>query len=340
MTKPSVDPEMDIELAEYLRFCRQDKGIMSPGHPRPAKRLLAAVGIDSTLPTNELLSRWITRLKSGTNRMQQIAPEEARLVELALNFSSQPGKWLARAQTEADSRGESRRTIVRRCDASLNLLAATILAQDPPEDGPEEKVAIARLRAIIEKREQLRIIKFDVEVRVSHDHVRVLEVVEVESQSPDAQFYVVAKTLPYKDSKVETKTLWGAKMLSVEQPNKHWLVELLEFPDPLPTAKRHRFSVLHYARAMAPMWTASSFHDADELTVRVWYEDQKPRPNWLVKDFPSGLLRGDDIEPIIEEHATELEVDRFGSVAYRFADMRPGRSYGLAWTSRERHDES
>ena len=216
----------------------------------------------------------------------------------------------------------------------MKLLTTRLTASQAPEEEPaEEKVALARLKRILDRRDELRVERFEVTIRVYADHVQVHEVVEVLSQTPDAQFYVVGKTLPYRSSKVQTSALEGARILEVEQPNEHWLLELLEFPEPIPVGESYRFAVLHDTEDMAPMWTATSHHDMDTLSVRVWYADLTPRSTWLIDDFPPNLLRGDDITPILEEHAQRLTVDRFGNAHHTFADFNRGRSYGIAWTN-------
>lgn len=327
--------QADEALFDYLKSVRQGYGLARLDRLTEIPRYVVdLLGIDRGLSSDRKAAALLVLISKELRALELNDGRTAGYARLGLNLSGDDALWLARAQARAERDRESRKTVERRVNDALRLVAVNLAARKATSEAPaEEKVALARLKRILDRREELKVVRFDVTVRVYADHVQVHEVIEVVSQSPEANYYVVAKTLPYRSSKVTTTVLEGARMLDVEQPNPHWLLELLEFPDPIPLGETHRFAVLHDAEAMAPMWTASAQHPMDSLTVRVWYVDEEPRATWLIDDFPSNLLRGDDIAPILERHAQPMAVDRFGNASHTFTDFVRDRTYGLGWTS-------
>ncbi|WP_116449507.1 hypothetical protein [Blastococcus litoris] len=328
----------DEELVAFLKEVRKGLGLARPDSlPDLPSTVLDQLRIDPDLPAERRIHQFISLVSRELNRMGHEHVAMTSYARLGLNLGGSSQQWTDRVNARADSDLVHARTVIRKVNAAFTMLAARLAASNAPviEDAKHEKVALARLKRIVDRRGELKVVRWDVTVRVFAEHVQVHEVIEVLSQSPDAQYYVVGKTLPYKTSRVQTEVLEGAELLEVEQPNAHWLLELLCMPEPIPPGETHRFTVLHDTVGMAPMWTATGHHDMDEMNVRVWYADRVQRPTWLIEDFPPGLLRGDDIRPILREHAVETEVDRLGNAAHRFTDLKRDRTYGLAWTDRE-----
>ena len=325
--------EADAALLRYLKALRQGRGLSGrQSHPPLPLDVARVLNINTRLSHDERLAEVMTKVARSLRQLDRTDREQAHYARMAFNLTGTATNWLARVQSHAESSGRSRRTIIRKVDAALLLLTVTMTAAaSDVRDEPHETVALARLKDILARKKEIRIVRFSVSIRVFSDHVEVHETVEVESQAPAAEFYVIGKTLPYPTSRVTTTVLEGAEMLAVEQPNEHWLLELLAFPQPLSQGTRHRFAVLHDARGMAPMWTATTMHDADAVRVNVSYVDKVKRPVWLIDSFPPKLLNGNSIDAIVREHATELPVDRLGGASHTFVDLQPEKSYGLAW---------
>ena len=297
--------------------------------------VLEALRIDPESPRLRQSAAFLATTARALRAMERTSPSDANYARVGLNLSSTPIQWLDRAQQEADRTGQSQRTVIRHVDAAMLLLAGNLTAvvEATQEDQAVETVALARMKEILNRRQEVRIQSFDVTVRVWPDRVDVHEIVEIIALTEGAEYYVVGKTLPYARSKVSTDVLEGAELLNAAQPNPHWLLELLRLSKPLKVGEAHRFAVLHHTIDMAPMWTATNLHEAEELTVRVWYSDRKSRPTYLINEFPPNLLRGDDITSVVEEHAQRLNIDRSGTVSHTFHKLRRDHSYGLAWTS-------
>jgi hypothetical protein len=267
------------------------------------------------------------------NELAEDHPDEHALLMVALNFEKQQAKWLERAKRAAQGVPSSVKTYIRKTDSAFDMLAATMAARavqtlnSPPL---AEKVKLARLKEIIDRREDCRIVRAEVAIRIDGRHVEVEERMTVQATTDGAEHYVVGKTLPYKSTVVESETLSGAEILDVEQPHEHWLLELLAFNHPLSSGEEHRFVVVHDTFNMAPMWTATSFHEVDELVIRVRFRKRPYGVLYAVEGFPPKLLSGQDIGPILEEHAHRVGLEQ-GEAELIFTNLKYNQSYGVGW---------
>lgn len=130
---------------------------------------------------------------------------------------------------------------------------------------------------------------------------------------------------------VRADVLQGGRVVSEDHLAGGHYRATIQLPTPLAAGEVHEYAVAFTAyplRYLQPYYVVTSFRRCDRFELGVRFDPaQMPPSVWRVDGVPPRIVTQ------YGELQSPLRLDVFGEVQVGFADLRPGLSYGIGWSS-------
>jgi hypothetical protein len=220
------------------------------------------------------------------------------------------------------------RTVQRRCDEALDLLADEFDGRAGPSRPASNSTDVFDADAWYLER-------ISVALLLNRERPQAIEERTLVSTTDGLSRLGVAVGLPrHPDERrpvldVETEVLYGAAQESVLHPSENMFVQYLRLPRPLSHGERHTYARsmrIPKGQLMVPRYVHLPVHRCDEFSLRVKFDTAAPpRAVWLIAKVPEMVFTNQ------RPGRERLEIDAIGEVHVRFTDLQLGFGYGVAW---------
>lgn len=220
------------------------------------------------------------------------------------------------------------RTVQRRCDEALDLLADQLDGRAGPSRQAGNSTDVFDAGAWYLER-------ISVALLLNGERPHAIEERTLVSTTEGLSRLGVAVGVPrHPDEKrpdldVETEVLYGAALDSVLHPSENMFVQYLRLPRPLSHGERHTYARsmrIPKGQLMVPRYVHLPVHRCDEFTLRVKFDlAAPPHAVWRITKVPEMVFTNQRPGPEL------LELDPIGEVHVRFTDLQLGFGYGVAW---------
>jgi hypothetical protein len=220
------------------------------------------------------------------------------------------------------------RTVQRRCDEALDLLADQLQDRAGPSRQACSCTEVFDASAWYLER-------ISVALLLNGERPQAIEERTVVSTTDGLSRLGVAVGLPRhpaeqrRELDVETEVLYGAALESQLHPSENMFVQYLRLPRPLSHGERHTYARsmrIPKGQLMVPRYVHLPVHRCDEFTLRVKFDTAAPpRAVWQIAKIPEMVFTNQRPGPEL------IELDPVGEVHVRFTDLQLGFGYGVAW---------
>ncbi len=309
-----------ITLFEEFRFIRKGHGIHGVdriGRAGPAiRRICGVTGDDSLLDTRKKI---INRLDQLT---RQLDDPHRRIARIAFGFDCEPGtRYLDRLGASEQLFDRGLRSLQRRCDEALRLLAEATVAEDnsgwsATEDSPWQTKT---LHAVVVLDDDGGADVTEVRKIVSNRDA----LAEIEHSVTVPPLCPGGRLLP---ASLGLRMDFGAEVVKVRTVTTGRVIVRLRMTRVLHLGETHEFGFRLNLPSIAPFYFCTPIHRCDSFKLEVRLGASRPAGDIQVID---GAMAHEATDPAA---ASELiAADRFGLVSREFHTLRPGFSYGLTW---------
>jgi hypothetical protein len=309
-----VVTESSNKLVSELKAVRKGRGVHNPAlDTAVGPTLRAAIGALPGAGVGEIrqqLIDWITR------RLPTLPPDLQQITSVALNLHPKARQEFLRERIEflAQATQRNDKTIRRRIDAGLTLLAESAESTEPAET---DTWHLRRFSAL------LRMDGVTPECIERRDIVASTEISEIPWSIS------VPTSNGRRPPNLDIEVLSGVKLRGVEQPSPHRKLLHLGLPAPLPPGDHHEFSLLVKVPAgdeMQPTYVFWPDRRCERFDLVIRFDPTRlPDKIWRVN---AAFHRdADDGVPTTDL----LALDEVNEVSVSFTDLRPDRGYGIQW---------
>jgi len=266
------------------------------------------------------------KLAMHLTRVASRLPPQVELIAL-VGLCLHPDARLRRLEDREDwlmeRLGVSKRTVVRRLDEALELLA-------------QELVRDRELsKSIQDPYERWYAESFTALVRIDADSPEVIEERLVVALVDDVATLRTSLSVPRhpRDNRdthrLDAELLYGGLLVLQEQPSESRFYHVIELPKPLQAGEKHRYSIRFRIPAdqlMAPHYVYTPKHRTDYFEVRVRFGADNPHATiWKLDSVATAVIY--ERKPVGEV----IRPDRFGEVYAEFRNLKVGYGYGVRW---------
>jgi hypothetical protein len=326
---PDSRPLRDV-VTELKTLCR-GRGLLAPDLEARVGPLLARFAALDDVPERPArraaLATWLASRADAL-------PDDLRLVaRVALGLDPRARRRLLgeRLGWLASDVGRDQRTIRRRADEALRLLAELVLAQALPPSKAAEPVGAASEEGWYT--ENLEIL-----VRLDGPDPEVLMERRIVAVEDTVESVTLAVSLPKAPKACSDRPagrdlsadiLFGGLLQRTERTSESHFRFVVLLPRRLHSRERHNLGLrlgIPPGQRMAPHFAFVPFARCDELVLRIRFPVAGPPSRvWLLQAVPPRTV---DDEP---KGLPEFEVDRAGEVQARFTRLSLGLGYGFRW---------
>jgi hypothetical protein len=320
-----VEPTPTVsELVAELRELRRGHGLFADDSPRRAgpgvRRQCGVENSDSDAVVRNKLLLHLTDVAAQLPDFVRPAVEAALALhpQARQRFLHQRMGWAAE-QVNRDHV----RTVNRRLDQGLQLLAELLLLTTVPDSTPAREWHTLRLDSVLRMDLDPPLLTETRTLRALIDDLDELKT-EVSAPQDDAHS---------GPTRVRAEVVYGGEIVERDLTSRHYASFVIRLPEPLAVGEQHEYSMQFSgpSRAqMRPYYVLTPYRRCDHFTVRIRFSpDSFPERIWRVDGMPT--RRVDDFSPTDQL----LRLDSIGEVGVSFSSMQQGLSYGVQWKVRE-----
>ena len=321
------DSRRSIIVTE-LKQLRRGRGLAIENlEHRLGPALRAASSIADTDPPTVVRRKIILRI----SELSQQLPEDVRLialVALGLHDEAPDGLLDQRVSWLAQRRDRAARSIRRRMDEALQLLAEQFDNPDEPNrsiskhapDGWHVDSIRATLRMDLDPPQLTE----DRHIMATVDNLDTIV----------ASLSVPKDSLISPDTPIDAQVIYGGRIAEVHNVTRGYTKFVIQLPQPLGIGDYHEYRIqfTSYPREfMLPYYVLTPLRPSKHLTIHVKFRPtDTPMLIWQLNGVPPRVVSD------FEAKNDVLALNRFGEVAVEFNELHQGLSYGIQWQWNEK----